>query len=258
MTRCWNGTRQPGESEWEMITTKTCILCGGTRGEHVGFDCPEDPTRPARDREMAVLLESDPQVIVSGGDPTRESVSDRELDALLSPQDGRKWEERSKVRDLYSYHQAAYGFIATSPEQVQHDGTWEGMPQVPFRPLLVVVWSVGRAWIESLKLGTVEQLLGGVPAQLFEVPLSPEKFLADWLGRPDRHAPLVQLIGARMKRRLPIDEGAPRWLYFPTVSVGSPMSARFKGELRGFLLLGHELDNVDPRDATGSAPAADL
>lgn len=166
--------------------------------------------------------------------------------------------ERATVRPLYSYHRAAYGFIATSPEQVQRDGTWQGYPQRPFRPLLVLAWSVGRAWIESLKLGTVEQLRGGVPAQLFEVPISPETFLTVYLERPVYPLPpSVQLIGERVKV-FPIDERAPRWLDFPAVSVGSPMAARFKGELRGFLLLGHELDDGDPRDATGSAPAADL
>lgn len=29
----------------------TCQHCHGTNGEHVGFDCPEDPTRPPRPEE---------------------------------------------------------------------------------------------------------------------------------------------------------------------------------------------------------------
>lgn len=38
-----------------MSTAITCQRCGGTRGEHVGFNCPEDPTRPPPLAALAVL-----------------------------------------------------------------------------------------------------------------------------------------------------------------------------------------------------------
>lgn len=160
----------------------------------------------------------------------------------------------SKPRPLRDWERTAYGFLSLEAGHYLKDQTWQMQPKQCFRPTGILVWPAGErdgvraferrsAMIESVLVGTDEQLLGGrgVPAGAFRVPITPESFLRHYLQNPtdERYSDgRVVLIGARIKTT-PLD--GPSWLSFPTIHPALCIRVRFSGALVGLVVVGHEL-----------------
>lgn len=125
----------------------------------------------------------------------------------------------------FPYDFRAYGFHRGPPTTC----FYEMRPQLIFRPERVWFDAEPSALLESIRVGAREELIeSGIPIQYL---------LRDVIA-PKRELPDGDLIN------LEFEEYDEQWgfhLYLPTVEIGNPVSIRWSGVVRSFLLGGSQL-----------------
>lgn len=156
----------------------------------------------------------------------------------VPPSDG--W---SSIGVLRQVETCCYGFLVPPNGAAIAPGApdvWWTMVQRPFRASNLVAWGDEHAFIESIKIGVNEQVVGPLPFTAFDrrdILTRAQAALLLFRREGDAPVDLQFIAGVPCHSVLRLSPT----LMFDTARPGTQISLRFRGKADGLLLIGEQL-----------------
>jgi len=127
--------------------------------------------------------------------------------------------------------ECCYGFILHEPKRHEPEHTWKRQVQRPFRGNWLWLWGDAGAELLVLRCGTLDQLVQPMPFEWMQRDVTPEQFLKFVKD------PKEELEAARVAPAICSSFGHAA-LVLAGVNVGAELQFRFRGPVRGIVLVG--------------------